>query len=187
MEFHPLQIIKHIQNRIYEVRGLRVMLDSDLAILYEIPTKSLNLAVKRNPERFPEDFMFQLTSQELAGLRFQIETSNADQVDLQWLRTGRGGPRYLPFVFTEQGVAMLSGVLKSPKAIQMHLAIMRAFVEIRRILIRENDLRKQLEQIRERVGEHDAQLNQIYDALENLLDEKAAARKWEDRDRIGFR
>lgn len=163
------------------------MLDSDLADLYEIPTKSLNLAVKRNPERFPEDFMFQLTNKEFAALRFQFETSNADQSDLQWVRTGRGGHRYLPYAFTEQGVAMLSGILKSTKAIHMHLSIMRAFVEIRRILARENDIRKQLEQIRERMGEHDVQLGQIYDALENLLDAKAAERKWEERERIGFK
>jgi hypothetical protein len=106
----------------------------------------------------------------------QNETSN-----------GRGGTRYLPYAFTEQGVAMLSGILHSDKAIVMNIAIMRAFVEVRRILFRQNDLKEQLKQIRERLGEHDAQLNHIYDAMENLLDEKAAQRKWEDRDRIGFK
>jgi hypothetical protein len=180
-------MISHIQTGIYEIRGLRVMLDSDLADLYEIPTKALNLAVKRNPERFPEDFMFQLNELEIANLRFQFETSSVEQSGLKVIRTGWGGTRYLPYVFTEQGVAMLSGVLKSAKAVSMHLDIMRAFVAIRKILARENDLRTQLEQVKERLGEHDVQLSQIYDALENLLDEKAAARKWEDRDRIGFR
>ncbi len=95
--------------------------------------------------------------------------------------------KYLPYAFTEQGVAMLSGVLNSEKAINMNIAIMRAFVEIRRIVFRENDLKEQLKEIKERLGEHDAQLTHIYDAMENLLDEQAAQRKWEDRDRIGFK
>jgi uncharacterized membrane protein YgaE (UPF0421/DUF939 family) len=92
-----------------------------------------------------------------------------------------------PYAFTEQGVAMLSGVLNSDKAITMNIAIMRAFVEVRRVLLRQNDLKEQLKQIKEKIGEHDVQLNQIYDALENLLDEKAAQRKWDDRERIGFK
>jgi len=92
-----------------------------------------------------------------------------------------------PYAFTEQGVAMLSGILNSDKAINMNIAIMRAFVEVRRFLLQQNDLKEQLKQIKERLGEHDVQLNQIYDAMENLLDEKAAQRKWEDRDRIGFK
>ena len=93
----------------------------------------------------------------------------------------------MPYAFTEQGIAMLSGILSSDKAIQMNIAIMRAFVEIRRILLKENDLKEQLKEIKERIGEHDVQLNQIYDAMENLLDEKAADRKWDERERIGFR
>jgi hypothetical protein len=92
-----------------------------------------------------------------------------------------------PYAFTEQGVAMLSGILNSDKAINMNIAIMRAFVEIKRILIRETDLKIQLKAIKERIGEHDVQLNAIYDAMENLLDEKSAGRKWEERKRIGFR
>jgi hypothetical protein len=104
------------------------------------------------------------------------------------LKAGRGQHRkYLPYAFTEQGVAMLSSILHSERAIQMNIAIMRAFVEIRKILIRETDLQEQLHQIKDRLGEHDVQLNQIYDALENLLDEHSSQRKWEDRDRIGFR
>jgi hypothetical protein len=185
-----MKIIKSIQNRIYEIRGERVMLDRDLAALYEIETKALNLAVKRNIKRFPKDFMFQLTKEEFDDLRFQIETSKSD--DLLRLQTetskkGHGGTRYLPYVFTEQGVAMLSGILNSDKAIAMNITIMRAFVEIRKILIQENDFRIQLKEIKERLGDHDAQLNQIYDAMENLLDEKAAQRKWEARKRIGFK
>ena len=93
----------------------------------------------------------------------------------------------MPYVFTEQGVAMLSGILNSDKAINMNIAIMRAFVEIRRIVFKQNDLKEQFKEIRERLSEHDVQLNHIYDAMENLLDEKAAQRKWEERERIGFR
>lgn len=93
----------------------------------------------------------------------------------------------MPYAFTEQGVAMLSGILNSDKAINMNIAIMRAFVEVRRILLQQNDLKEQLKQIKDRIGEHDVQLNQIYDALENLLDDKIAQRKWDERERIGFR
>lgn len=185
-----MQIIQSVQNRIYEIRGERIMLDYDLAILYEVETKVLNQTVKRNHKRFPEDFMFQLTKQEFEALRFQIETSNNnDQNSLrsQIVTSNRGGIRYLPNAFTEQGVAMLSGILKSDKAIEMNIAIMRAFVEIRKIVFRQTDLKEQLQEIKQRLGEHDAQLNNIYDAMENLLDEKAAQRKWEDRDRIGFK
>jgi hypothetical protein len=92
-----------------------------------------------------------------------------------------------PYAFTEQGVAMLSGVLNSDKAITMNIAIMRAFIEIKRLVLQQMDLRTQLHEIKERLGEHDVQLNQIYDAMENLLDEKAAQKKWDDRERIGFK
>jgi phage regulator Rha-like protein len=185
-----MRIIKSIQNRIYEIRGENVMLDKDLASLYEIETKSLNLAVKRNIKRFPKDFMFQLTKEEFDDLRFQIETTENDKrlrFQNETSKKGRGGTRYLPYAFTEQGVAMLSGILNSDKAIAMNIAIMRAFVEIRRILIQETDLRVQLNEIRERLGEHDTQLNAIYDAMENLLDEKAAQKKFEERKRVGFK
>ncbi len=187
-----MEILKSIQNRIYEIHGERVMLDRDLAALYETETKSLNLAVKRNLKRFPKDFMFQLTKEEWEGLRFQIETlelsSNPLRLQIETLKTGRGQySKYLPYAFTEQGVAMLSGVLNSDKAINMNIAIMRAFVAVRKIVSAQSDLKEQLQQIRDRLGEHDIQLNQIYDAMENLLDEKAAQRKWEDRERIGFK
>ena len=170
-----MQVIKSIQNRIYELRGQRVMLDKDLAALYEVPTKSLNLSVKRNIERFPDDFMFQLTKGEYEILRFQSETSN------------RGGTRYLPYVFTEQGVAMLSGVINSKKAIEMNINIMRAFADIRRIILQQLSQNEKLKEITDRLSEHDVQLSQIYDAMENLLDEKIAQKKWEDRERIGFK
>jgi hypothetical protein len=185
-----MEIIRSIQNRIYEIRGERVMLDRDLAALYETETKALNLAVKRNLQRFPQDFMFQLTKEEFDALRLQIETldNNDHPLRLQIETSkGRGGTRYLPYAFTEQGIAMLSGVLHSEKAINMNIAIMRAFVEIRRIVLNQNDLKEQLMEIKEKMGEHDVQLNHIYDAIENLLDEKAAQRKWDDRERIGFK
>jgi phage regulator Rha-like protein len=134
--------------------------------------------------------MFQLTKAEFDSLRSQFVTLNEDSDSLRLQSATskrRGGTRYLPYVFTEQGVAMLSGILTTDRAIQMNIAIMRAFVEIRRVLLQESDLKEQLKLIKERIGEHDVQLSQIYDALENLLDEKAAERKWEERERIGFR
>jgi phage regulator Rha-like protein len=179
------------------------MLDRDLAALYETETKALNLAVKRNLKRFPKDFMFQLTKEEFEGLRFQIETLDKNDHPLRLQNEtsdndpslrfqietskSRGGTRYLPYAFTEQGIAMLSGVLHSDKAINMNIAIMRAFVEIRRIVFRQSDLREQLREVKEKLGEHDVQLNHIYDAMENLLDENAAQRKWDERERIGFK
>ena len=186
-----MEIIQSLQNRIYEIRGQRVILDKDIAQLYEIETKSLNLAVKRNIDRFPLDFMFQLTKEELENihiqkvanltppnLRFQFETSSL----VEW-----GGSRYLPYAFTEQGVAMLSGIINSKKAINMNIAIMRAFVELRRVLLINTDFKHQLDEIKERLGGHDAQLTQIYEAIENILDENAAKNKWENRTRIGFK
>ena len=185
-----MEIIKSIQNRIYELRGERALLDRDLAALYEVETKALNLAVKRNIKRFPADFMFQLTKEEFEGLRFQLETLKQTDNPLRLQNEtskGRGGTRYLPYAFTEQGVAMLSGILNSDKAINMNISIMRAFVEIRKTIFKQPDLKKQLNEIKERLGEHDAQLNHIYEALENLIDEKAAQRNWENRERIGFK
>ncbi|SOD18572.1 ORF6N domain-containing protein [Pedobacter xixiisoli] len=188
-----MEIIKSIQSRIYEIRGERVMLDFDLALLYEVETKALNLAVKRNIQRFPEDFMFQLTKEEWNNLRFQIETSSAqmlstsNEIEILKPKQQHGGNRYLPYAFTEQGVAMLSGVLRSDRAIEMNIAIMRAFVDIRKILMKQSNINEQLAEIKERIGEHDVQLNELYDAMDNLLDEKIAQLKWKDREKIGFK
>ena len=113
-----------LQSKIHTIRNVQVMLDYDLAALYEVSTKQLNLAVKRNSERFPDDFMFQLTLEEWNALRFQIETSNT-----------RGGRRYAPYAFTEQGLAMLSGILNSPVAIQVNIVIIRTFVAIRQSIM----------------------------------------------------
>ena len=126
---------------------------------------------------------------ELDILRSQIVTSNDGSIlPSHWITPkGRGGIRYLPYAFSEQGVAMLSGVINSDKAIEMHIAIMRAFVEIKKIALSEMAMKDQWLEIKKQLGDHDAQLNHIYDALENLLDEKAAQRKWDDRERIGFK
>lgn len=186
-----MTVIQSIQNRIYEIRGERVMLDFDLASLYEVPTKSLNQAVKRNIKRFPKDFMFRLTSAEWEAIRSQsITASDLTNPLRSQIVTASQTKRNIgvtPYAFTEQGVAMLSGILNSEKAIAMNIAIMRAFVEIRKVLLLESDLKLQLKELKERIGEHDVQLNAIYDAMENLLDEKAAERKWNDRPRIGFK
>jgi hypothetical protein len=184
-----MQIIHSIQNRIYEIRGERVMLDFDLANLYEVETRALNQAVKRNIERFPEDFMFQLKPLEFDLIKQQVEAlqkSSSSQTVMMELPQNRTD-KYLPYAFTEQGVAMLSGVLRSSIAINMNIAIMRAFVEVRKLILKQHDLKTQLKEIKERLSEHDGQLNQIYEAMENLLDEKAFKRKWEDRKQIGFK
>jgi phage regulator Rha-like protein len=186
-----MNIIRSIQNRIYELRGERVILDFDLAALYEVPTKALNQAVKRNIKRFPKDFMFRLTLDEWQSIRSQVvtayETANSLRSQNVTAFQSKRNTNVTPYAFTEQGVAMLSGILNSDKAINMNIAIMMAFVEVRRILLRQSDLKEQLKEIKERLGEHDAQLNQIYDAMENLLNEKAAQRKWDERERIGFK
>jgi hypothetical protein len=183
-----MEIIRSIQNRIYEIRGERVMLDFDLAALYEVETKALNQAVKRNIDRFPEDFMFQLSPLEWSSIRSQSVTTSAQSINYQSVRNqANRGYRQIPYAFTEQGIAMLSGVLRSERAVQMNIAIMRAFVAIRKIVLLQHEAKEQLKQIKEKIEEHDIQLAQIYNAIENLLDEKAAQRKWEERERIGFR
>ena len=165
---------ERIQQAILLLRGQKIMLSTSLAELYEVEPRALIQAVKRNAARFPPDFVFHITRQEVTNLKSQSVISS-------W-----GGKRTLPYAFTEQGVAMLSGILNSDKAINTNIAIMRAFIEVRKVLLQQTDMREQLREIKERMGEHDTQLNQIYDAMENLLDEKAAQRKWDDRQRIGF-
>lgn len=182
-----MQIIKSIESRIYVIRGERVMLDFDLASLYEVETKVLNQAVKRNIMRFPEDFMFQLTSKEWEGIQSQMLVTNNPNLKSQIVTSSWGGTRKMPYAFTEQGVAMLSGVLKSEKAINMNIAIMRVFVDVRKILLKQSSINEQLTEIKERIGEHDVQLNELYNAMENLVDEKIAQLKWKDREKIGFK
>ena len=186
-----MEMIQSLQNRIYEIRGQRVILDKDIAQLYEIETRVLNQSVKRHIDRFPEDFMFQLNKQEFESIEIQNNVKNVTSNLRSQIVTSSliewGGSRYLPFAFTEQGVAMLSGIINSKTAIQMNIAIMRAFVELRRVLLIKTDFKHQLDEIKERLSGHDAQLTQIYEAIENILDENAAKNKWDNRTRIGFR
>jgi phage regulator Rha-like protein len=151
------------------------MLDFDLAELYEVETRVLNQAVKRNITRFPHDFMFQLDKSELEILKSQFVTS-------RW-----GGSRKMPYAFTEQGVAMLSGLLNSEVAIKVNIAIMRAFVEIRNRLSYKNELSQQLKDLRQeleaRLGEQDTQIIEIYDVLDELMDKKEN----DERKKIGYK
>ncbi len=131
--------------------------------------------------------MFRLTNKEYNTIKDEIDLLN-QSMSSQTVMTypGKRPRSAMPYAFTEQGVAMLSGVLNSDKAIQMNISIMRAFVEVRKLIYRQNDLKGQIEEIKEHLGNHDVQLNQIYDAIENLVDEKVAQRKWNERERIGF-
>jgi hypothetical protein len=184
-----------IQQKIFEIRGQKVMLDFDLATLYEVETKVLNQAVRRNIDRFPEDFMFRLTRKEWSDMRSQIVTSyeqvDGNQID-NWSQIVTSSQKrrrtdLLPYAFTEHGITMLSSVLKSERAVKMNIAIVRAFVALRKFAIQYDDLLEQLRELKDRVGNHDAQLNQIYDAIENLLDEKVEEKKWKQKERIGFK
>jgi len=141
-----------IESKILLIREKKVMLDRDLAKLYGVPTKSLNLAVKRNKNRFPEDFMFQLTKDETESLRFQFETSK------------RGGRRYLPYVFTEHGILMLSSVLNSERAIEVNIAIMRVFVKLKQIMPIHRELLNKVKELEKKIKQHDDDISTIFDA-----------------------
>jgi hypothetical protein len=149
-----------LERRIFALRGQRVMLDSDLAELYGVPTKALNQAVARNSDRFPDDFAYQLSRQEFAALKSQIVTS----------KTGRGGKQKLPWVFTEHGVAMLSSVLRSSRAVQVNIAIMRVFVQLRRISSTPAELASQLMELAKTIQLHDEQIKQISEVLRRLME-----------------
>jgi phage regulator Rha-like protein len=169
--------INLIQQKIHEIRGEMVMLDFDLAFLYEVDTKTLNQAVKRNIERFPADFMFRLTEKEWDVMMSQSVISSS--INRRKDAT--------PFAFTEHGVAMISGVLKSEKAVKMNISIIRMFIEMKRVLIKNASIKGQLQEIRERIGEHDVQLKKIYDTIEHLLDLTMNRVKWNQRNIIGFK
>jgi hypothetical protein len=159
-----------IQNKIYYIRGTAVMLDSDLAVLYSVETKNLKRQVKRNIERFPDDFMFQLTKEEFKILRCQIVTSN------------RGGTRYLPYVFTEQGVAMLSSVLKSDRAIQVNIQIMRTFSKLRKYIFSHEEIKKKIENLEKK---YDKQFKIVFTAIQQLMSAEDEKKKKPKR-KIGF-
>lgn len=164
--------LQHIQSRIIELRGYKVMLDSDLAELYETETKRLKEAVRRNIDRFPSDFMFELSKTETESLRTQFASSN------------RGGSRYMPFVFTEQGVAMLASVLNSSKAIEVNIQIVRAFVLLRQLALTHADLTNKLKEIESR---YNKQFNDVYEALNYLLTKDKRLNEQNQRKRIGYK
>lgn len=157
-------MVRKIGQKIYFIRGRRVMLDSDLAERYEVETKNLNKAVRKNIERFPEDFAFQITEKETESMRFQIGTSNE----------GRGGRRYLPLVFTEQGVAMLSSVLRGDRAAQVNIAIIRAFVKMRELLKTNKDLAKKMDQLKRKFLQHDQQFKAVFEAIRQPMSGRVA-------------
>ena len=175
-----------IERKILLIRGHKVMIDADLAQLYGIETFNLNKSVKRNSERFPEDFMFQLTKEEADSLRFQtgilkaVEQAKSQSVEI---RRGRGQHRkYLPFVFTEQGVAMLSSVLRSRRAVQVNIAIMRAFVKLKEMLSTNKELAYKLTQLERKIEKHDEEIKLVFDAIRQLMSPPKTKKR-----KIGFR
>jgi ORF6N domain-containing protein len=165
-----------LAQRIRTVRGHKVLLIADLAALYEVPTKALVQAIKRNPERFPADFMFHLTEQEVRALRSQIVT--LDEAQSRPIGRGRH-PRFTPYAFTEQGVAMLSSVLKSKQAAQVNVEIMRAFVRLRDLIGHNRELARRLNLLE---SKYDRQFKVVFDAIRELMSPPASAPKR----RIGF-
>jgi hypothetical protein len=168
-------LIKNIQSKIYEIRNQKVMLDFDLAQLYEVETRVLNQAVKRNIDRFPDDFMFQLTKQEFDVLISQIVISKTEK---------RGGTQKMPYAFTEQGVSMLSSVLKSKKAVQVNISIMRVFVAVKQLILGNTELSKKLEELE---SKYNKQFSDVYEALNYLMDIKKADEKIKKRTKIGYK
>jgi hypothetical protein len=170
--------VKGIESHILQVRGQRVMLDADLAALYGVETRALLQAIKRNRSRFPEDFMFQLNQREFAILRSQTVISSS--------AAGHGGRRYPPYAFTEQGVAMLSSVLRSPRAIQANIGIMRAFVRLRQMLAAHADLARKLVALEKR---YDHKFKIVFDAIRELMEPAAESPEppAEQSRQIGFR
>ncbi len=158
-EESALVTIDLIERKIYVVREQKVMLDNDLATLYGVTTFNLNKAVRRNIERFPEDFMFQIRVEEYESLKFQIGIANK----------GRGGRRSMPYVFTEQGVAMLAGVLSSERAVQVNIGIMRAFVSMRKMLSTNEEVSKKLAAIENKLGAHDEHFKKVFTAIRLLM------------------
>jgi len=172
--------LSQIQSNIHIIRGEKIIFDFDLAKLYEVETKVLNQAVKRNSLRFTLDFMFQITADELESNWSQFVTSS----------NKHRGKKYLPFAFTEQGVAMLSSILRSDKAAIVNIAIMRTFVEIRKAIGLQSEVSQQIRELKnnleERLGEHDIQLMEIYAAMEQFLEESAQKKEFDNRKKLGY-
>ena len=148
-----------IKNLIYCIRGKQVMLDSDVAMLYHYETKNINKAMKRNIERFPEDFCFRLTEEEIKNLRFQFGTSSLEEENY-------GGRRYLPYAYTEQGISMLSGILKNEIAIQVSISIMRTFIEMRKFISTNAQIFERLTSVEFKLLEHDNEINKVFNELQ---------------------
>jgi ORF6N domain len=168
---------ENIAPKIYHIRGEKVMLDEDLAELYGVETKVLNQALKRNSTRFPEDFVFQLTDNEMINLRSQFVTSN---------KSNYGGRRYLPYVFTEHGAVMLASVLNSPTAVNASIFVVRAFVKIRHFMLDNLELSQKIADLEKEtkaaLKEHSEQIQMVFEAIQNLIEEKNEA-----REPIGFK
>jgi hypothetical protein len=178
-----LQVEQQLARRIHVIRGVRVMLDADLAALYGVPTMRLNQSVKRNRDRFPADFMFQLTAEESRAVRAQIAISNRENLRSQIvMSSGYGGRRYRPFAFTELGVAMLSSVLNSERAIEVNILIMRAFVQLRSAASELATVSRSVEELARRVHGHDELIAGILAALRALSKPTPTTKR-----RIGFR
>jgi len=164
--------VKRIESLILVIRGQRVMLDADLAALYGVPTKVLNQAVRRNTDRFPEDFMFQLTDEEFENLRSQFVTS----------KQGRGGRRYLPYAFTEHGAIMAANILNSGLAVEMSVYVVRAFVRLREMLATHRELAAKVAELERKTAGHDRQIIKIIKVIKQLMAPPAVTAK-----KIGFR
>jgi hypothetical protein len=160
--------VPSVESRIFLIRGHKVLLDADLAALYEVETRVLNQAVRRNLERFPEDFMFRLTKEEEEALRSHFVMSKQE---------GRGGRRYLPYAFTEQGIAMLSSVLSSKRAIEVNIAIMRTFVRLRQLLATHEEIARRLEDLEWRQSEQGQQIQAVFETIQHLIEAPLDDRK----------
>ena len=169
-----------IQNKIYEVNGIKVMLDYDLAELYEVETRVLNQAIKRNIESFPEDFMFRLTKEEWD----EVSSSQIVMMSSQSVMTSKRPKTALPYVFTEHGVTMLASVLRSPKARKMNIAIVRAFVALRKAIVNIDNLQSQLKELETK---YDSQFEDIFEAIQFLLTENKEIATQSERSKIGYK
>jgi len=196
-----IKVDEKIIRKIYVIREQKVMLDFDLADLYEVETRSLNQAVKRNLDRFPEDFMFILTAEEWKEMVSQFVISSdyitdfqSDKKMMSQNATASQTKRKTsspPLAFTEHGVTMIASILKSDRAIKMSIAVVRAFIELKKAALQYSGIIEQIQLLKQHLGEHDVQLNAIYTALENLMDDKVdkelKEREWINRKRIGFK
>lgn len=170
-----------IQNKIYEVNGIKIMLDFDLAELYEVETRVLNQAIKRNIDSFPEDFMFRLTKEEWEEI---LSSQSVMMMSSQSVMTSKRPKSALPYAFTEHGVTMLASVLKSPKARKMNIAIVRAFVALRKTLLNIENLKSQIQELETK---YDKQFEDIFEAIQFLITDNEISEKKTERERIGYK